>query len=504
MCYFDYLFQELNYNKIKLSDTELVYIVQDYSVIHIEFKKSVNDENIEKCLSVIITELTPNRYVNINCKKIDNILKKQSDFFEHSLCKLHKYKSRYPHHDAIKKRISEDYNLDFTYYESKIPKTVYNLIIVKGYDLINEQYRCSFAIRMSEKEKIIRDLIKLLKNDVNFNKNVVFEYAIKEVGFIDKYDAIAIQGEILKNIQEYDLHFVKYNLKNQTLLKEQPKLYELVKKAFPYDAIEEEYTPNIYIDGKRVRFRYDIYLPYKKVAIEYQGIQHYSAVDYFGGQIGLYKTKERDEYKRIISEQNNIEIIYIRYDEVVDAKTLKQTVEQAVISRYAKNDFLYKKIDIEDNFWVQKYYTNHTFYSLIHEKSLLNELDLSKVLKVSEIKNNTIKIPNKYIRNYFYHSDTAIPFENIIYFYIMSHNEHFKYTRVFKSYPEIFYYCIKCIYENCDIIINTVIYDIIPDTVFERRWAKLLESDIVKLKWIVEEGNLLAELIVNYIQKKKK
>jgi len=48
----------------------------------------------------------------------------------------------------------------------------------------------------------------------------------------------------------------------------------------------------------------DIYLPRVNIALEYQGTQHYVAVDFFGGQEALEKTKERDERKRIKCYEN--------------------------------------------------------------------------------------------------------------------------------------------------------------------------------------------------------
>lgn len=47
--------------------------------------------------------------------------------------------------------------------------------------------------------------------------------------------------------------------------------------------------------------------------IEYQGIQHYAAVDRFGGRKGLFKQKYNDNQKRIYCAKKGIPLIAIPY-----------------------------------------------------------------------------------------------------------------------------------------------------------------------------------------------
>lgn len=57
---------------------------------------------------------------------------------------------------------------------------------------------------------------------------------------------------------------------------------------------------------------YDIYLPNRKIAIEYNGIQHYKPVDFFGGENGFISTIERDNRKRLLSKKNGIVLIEVQ------------------------------------------------------------------------------------------------------------------------------------------------------------------------------------------------
>jgi hypothetical protein len=64
------------------------------------------------------------------------------------------------------------------------------------------------------------------------------------------------------------------------------------------------------------RQRLDIYFPILNIGIEYQGLQHYEPVEYFGGKESFEKNLERDEKKRKLCEINNCVLIYVneKYD----------------------------------------------------------------------------------------------------------------------------------------------------------------------------------------------
>lgn len=67
-----------------------------------------------------------------------------------------------------------------------------------------------------------------------------------------------------------------------------------------------------------LRFDFVIYTNKNKVfaAIEFQGKQHYSPVEYFGGQQELLKLQHRDAIKRDFCKTNNIKLIEISYKDI--------------------------------------------------------------------------------------------------------------------------------------------------------------------------------------------
>ena len=59
-----------------------------------------------------------------------------------------------------------------------------------------------------------------------------------------------------------------------------------------------------------------------RTAIEYQGKQHYEAVELFGGDEGLQDNKERDKRKKMLSEEHGIKLLEWKYTVPVNEKNL--------------------------------------------------------------------------------------------------------------------------------------------------------------------------------------
>lgn len=78
------------------------------------------------------------------------------------------------------------------------------------------------------------------------------------------------------------------------------------------------------------KFFVDFYLIHKNkpIAIEYNGIQHYQPVGYFGGYGSFEKQKERDEKLRKYCKENDIILIEIPYD--MEKNKIIEFVEQFI------------------------------------------------------------------------------------------------------------------------------------------------------------------------------
>lgn len=76
----------------------------------------------------------------------------------------------------------------------------------------------------------------------------------------------------------------------------------------------------IYVHQKRfndcrdiITLPFDFYLPEFNIIIEYNGIQHYKPIDYFGGNDTFEYTKKHDKIKRDYCASNGINLIDISY-----------------------------------------------------------------------------------------------------------------------------------------------------------------------------------------------
>lgn len=65
---------------------------------------------------------------------------------------------------------------------------------------------------------------------------------------------------------------------------------------------------------------FDFYLVDYNICIEYQGEQHYRAVDFFGGEVKFKLYQLHDQIKRDYCDNHNIPLLCIRYDENIEEK----------------------------------------------------------------------------------------------------------------------------------------------------------------------------------------
>lgn len=61
------------------------------------------------------------------------------------------------------------------------------------------------------------------------------------------------------------------------------------------------------------KFRFDFYIPENRLLIEFQGIQHYEPIDFYGGIDALEYIKENDRLKKIMAKNFNYKLIEVNY-----------------------------------------------------------------------------------------------------------------------------------------------------------------------------------------------
>lgn len=105
--------------------------------------------------------------------------------------------------------------------------------------------------------------------------------------------------------------------------KSETEIYAYIKEILVNYDVSRHYSPS-WLSPMHL----DVYVPELSLAVEYQGQQHYMPVDIFGGQEGFEKTKVRDAIKKKLCQQNEVYLLYIRYDDEEPEKTIIDFVEK--------------------------------------------------------------------------------------------------------------------------------------------------------------------------------
>jgi very-short-patch-repair endonuclease len=175
--------------------------------------------------------------------------------------------------------------------------------------LVNAKSGCPKCglITIGEKLKITKDewleRCKIIHGDFYDYSNTNY------IGFTEKVNIICLKhGEFLQSAYE---HQRGKGCPTCSLSKgEKYILNFLEEKKIPYE------TQKKFIGLKKIiSLRFDFYLPNQNCVIEFNGIQHYEPIEFFGGEKSFEKTQEYDTYKKEYCRSNNIGYHVIKYDE---------------------------------------------------------------------------------------------------------------------------------------------------------------------------------------------
>lgn len=143
---------------------------------------------------------------------------------------------------------------------------------------------------------------------VEYYMEIFGKYGLTEALLKNYYKKLKQNIRTLEN----DLRYIEgYNivgsLYNETLL------YNLIKSAFPDCRVISQYSPS-WLKRQRI----DIYIQELNVGVEYNGLQHYQAVEYFGGEMGFEETQKRDSLKRKLCSENDLTLLEVKYNEDIN------------------------------------------------------------------------------------------------------------------------------------------------------------------------------------------
>ena len=155
-----------------------------------------------------------------------------------------------------------------------------------------------------------------------------FSYYYEDRSIKDETESYYIKEEILKDayLGQYEsCEFGTYT-KPLNRWKSEELVYNIVKKLYKDYQVLYQYKP-FFLATENGNMSYDVYICGLKIAIEYQGKQHFEPVEYFGGEDSFQKQQERDRLKAEKSEQNGIKLVYVNYWEDITIELIRSKVE---------------------------------------------------------------------------------------------------------------------------------------------------------------------------------
>lgn len=133
-----------------------------------------------------------------------------------------------------------------------------------------------------------------------------------------------IEPEIKNKLENEVREKFGYAKKGEKWISE-TKMYHLIKEIFPEEEVIFHYR------GEWLnRLEIDVYLPKLKLGFEYQGKQHFEAIDFFGGKESFEKQKQRDLEKEILCENNKVKLIKINYYDSLTKRFIQGLIDECL------------------------------------------------------------------------------------------------------------------------------------------------------------------------------
>lgn len=97
------------------------------------------------------------------------------------------------------------------------------------------------------------------------------------------------------------------------------------------------YSQFVFDDCKNAKpLRFDFYIPNYNICIEYQGEQHYTPIEIFGGEKAFKKQKENDNIKRAFCKNNKLLLVEISFNEYKNIESILNDVFKKVGDGYER------------------------------------------------------------------------------------------------------------------------------------------------------------------------
>ena len=229
-------------------------------------------------------------------KKISEIKIKSHEKFLSEMCKINPNVTIIGEYKGNKEKIECVCKLDGCRWHSTPSNLLHN-------------YGCPECGRIKKSEKLLKshiDFIKELKEKAP-DIEVLGEYKGAKDKILCKCKKCSHKWEAIPN----SLLSANHGCPKCNYSKGENIIYNFLLNNKISNSQQKTFDDLIGVGGGKLS--YDFYLPNKNILIEYNGIQHYKPIEYFGGEKQLTIQQEHDKRKREYAKKHKIRLIEISY-----------------------------------------------------------------------------------------------------------------------------------------------------------------------------------------------
>ena len=367
-----FYYDGLNYIREKIDENSEVFIIEDSLLFYVKYSKNPGNFLLSQGYKYLyIQELSYNNILKFNKTKYERDIEKFKilvDYVKFQGLDSYSYQDQKELFKEINNlkpelKLMERYNQ----WSGKL----YNVVFLQMTNIDNKK---EYAIYVATKkptsavQKIAKELQKKSKSELvnnGFSVEVNFFYMkgcyCRNFDFIDAYYShkyVRHKNKLEENLKYYYITaFYKgwHDMRNLCPLllddlyngiydgvdwtsyiyptkkwKTEEIITKTVMKHYKEHGVIAQHRPLWLKSSYGGQMSYDIYISELKVAIEYQGEQHFKPVDYFGGKESFEKVQKRDKEKQALSKEKGIKLIYINYWEEVTERLIIEKIEKAI------------------------------------------------------------------------------------------------------------------------------------------------------------------------------
>ncbi len=268
----------------------------DYSLVEY---KGAHEEILIKYKNCIYKQKAIQHLLGYKCER--DTIKNQDDFIKKCI-KRHgdKYDYSLVEYKGVEKKVKILYN--GVIYEQKAGAHLYSNGLVEN------------VIRKKTIEEFVEIANHIHNNKYNYDKSIYVNNNTKLIitcpkhGEFEQVPSSHLSGAGCSNCSESkgEKKIVKYLTQHNIEFNRQKKFDGCV--------------------GIKYKLPFDFYIPSMRTCIEFDGIQHYEPLQFFGGLEAYERLKINDKIKNDYCEDNYIDLIRIRYDQIDNIESILHSI----------------------------------------------------------------------------------------------------------------------------------------------------------------------------------